>query len=62
MKNHNRNIFSIHFELFNGGWRMGGGVGFILTYEAEGFTLFLEKGHIFKATGGAIMGGIRKVS
>ena len=36
--------------------------GFILTYEAEGFTLFLEKGHIFKATEGALMGGIRKVS
>ena len=49
-------IFSSHFELFNGGsW--GGGVGFILAYEAEGFTSFLEKRHIFKATGGAIMGG-----
>ena len=36
---------------------MGGGVGFILVYEAEGFTSFLEKRHIFKATGGAIMGG-----
>ena len=34
-----------------------GGVGFILAYEAEGFTLVLEKRHIFKATGGAIMGG-----
>ena len=34
-----------------------GGVGFILAYEAEGFTLFLEKRHIFKATGGTIMGG-----
>ena len=34
-----------------------GGVGFILAYEAEGFTSFLEKRHIFKATGGAIMGG-----
>ena len=36
---------------------MGGGVGFILAYEAEGFTSVLEKRHIFKATGGAIMGG-----
>ena len=34
-----------------------GGVGFILAYEAEGFTSVLEKRHIFKATGGAIMGG-----
>ena len=32
------------------GGRMGGGVGFILAYEAEGFTSFLEKRHIFKAT------------
>ena len=44
MKNHNGNIFRYHFEFFNGGswgaYRMGGGVGFILAYEAEGFTSF----------------------
>ena len=39
------------------GGAYGGGVGFILAHEAEGFTSFLEKRHIFKATGGAIMGG-----
>ena len=39
------------------GGAYGGGVGFILAYEAEGFTSVLEKRHIFKATGGAIMGG-----
>ena len=59
MKNHNGNIFSPHLELFNGGSWGGvwGGVRLILAYEAHGFTSILEKRHIFKATGGAIMGG-----
>ena len=39
------------------GGACGRGVGFILAYEAEGFTSVLKKRHIFKATGGAIMGG-----
>ena len=39
-----------------GGGILWGGVGFILAYEAKGFTSFWERRHIFKATGGAIMG------
>ena len=35
----------------------GGGALASLASEAEGFTSFLKKRHIFKATGGAIMGG-----
>ena len=59
MKNHNGNIFRSHLELFNGGsWGVYGGVGFILVYEAEGFTSFLGKIPIFKAIWGAIMRGV----
>ena len=39
------------------GWSAWGGVGFILVYEAEGFTSYLEKRLIFKAIGVAIIGG-----
>ena len=35
----------------------GGGVWIILAYEPEGSTSILWKRHIFKAVGGAIMGG-----
>ena len=36
---------------------MGGGVCIILAYEPEGSTSILGKRHIFKAVGGAIIGG-----
>ena len=39
------------------GGAYGGGVHFTQFHESHGFTSFWGKRHIFKATGGAIMGG-----
>ena len=61
MKNHNENIkwfCNPYLELFkDDSWAYEKSVGIILAYEAEIFTLFFEKRHIFKAIGEAIMRG-----
>ena len=55
----NRKVLALilNFSTVGHGGAYGGGVWIILAYEPEGSTSILWKRHIFKAVGGAIMGG-----
>ena len=58
MKNHNRKSLSPYRELFDHGtWGGAWGDYLLMGQEVEGYFQFWRKTHIFKATGGAIMGG-----
>jgi len=55
----NRKVLALilNFSTVGHGGGVWGGVWIILAYEPEGSTSILWKRHIFKAVGGAIMGG-----